>query len=331
MKSIKKIYIALAAVLILFGACVKPDNITPVLSEGGLLEVTTPSINFVIGENQDYNVEFKIFQQADIKTTKVDAYVRFYTYKRNTDGTIYWEVTVDENGKADSTKVAIQSNEKLLTSIDITETVNYFESFTVGLSDLASDLSVEGNDYYTTLPTVDSEYLIGDTWEIRLVNTLSTGDVHENYKKVGISVSTRFAGTYKVIEASYFRLGVYNAAAWWTERELTIKSVDATTYVQTGDWYGFGDDGSNDLFFQIDAVTNKITYLENQALNGQPLLTVEANPGDLTNVIPLGGVNINSAIKDDVEGKDQLNMVYGYYTAGSGPREFYLLLQKKVN
>jgi hypothetical protein len=144
-----------------------------------------------------------------------------------------------------------------------------------------------------------------------------------------MSVSTRFAGTYSVIEGFYFRLGV-DQGPMWTGENIVIKSVDAITY----EWYAWGELsgwGPYSFYFQIDPVTNAITYLPDQTLNDQPVITPYANPGDLSNVIPLAGANINSAIKDDVEGKDQMNMCYGYYTGGSGPREFYFLLEKIVN
>lgn len=334
MKSIKKIYIALASVMILFSACIDPDNITPVKSEGGLLEVTTPSINLVVGETTgtDYTIEFKVFQEKDVKTTKVDAYVTFHSYKRNADGSLFWDVA--EDGK-DSSKVAIQSNEKLLKSIDISGTTTYFEAFSATFSDLISDLSVEGNDMYSDLPSSDAEYLIGDYWEVRFVNTLNTGDVHENYKRVKIAVSTRFAGTYKVLKGEYFRLGVDNGGGtMWVDGEVTISSIDAITY-KFEEWGILSGWAGNVLYFQVNPVTLAITYPEEwdgtaQTLNGQPLTCLERNPLDLTNVVGFT-TTPDVAVKDDVSGKDRLIMIHGYYTGGSGPREFFFELEKVVN
>jgi hypothetical protein len=66
-----------------------------------------------------------------------------------------------------------------------------------------------------------------------------------------------------------------------------------------------------------------------QLLNGQPLITCQTNPNDLINVC--GEPGANTVVNDDVEGKDQLIMALGYYTAGSGPRQFYQVLEKNVN
>jgi hypothetical protein len=40
--------------------------------------------------------------------------------------------------------------------------------------------------------------------------------------------------------------------------------------------------------------------------------------------------NSNYVINNDVNGKDRLVMSIGYYTSGSGPREFYQVLEKIV-
>ena len=141
-------------------------------------------------------------------------------------------------------------------------------------------------------------------------------------------------GTYTVLEGYYYRLGVVNDNDFWVGEEITISQIDATTYR----WENWGEligwDG-NVLYFQIDPTTSAITYPAEwdgipQTLNGQPITTPDLNPGDLSNVIPLAGENINKAITNEVEGKTTLNMVFGYYTAGSGPREFYFLLEMEL-
>jgi len=330
MKTINKIYLLLATVVLFIGACTKADDLTTATyKEGGLLEVQTPSINLIVGEGGDYNIEYKVFQTPTIYTNKIETYILLSTFKRNADGSLYYDVTVDpETGKEDSTTVAITSNEKLLSTIDVTETTTHFVSFTTNLADMVSGLSVEGNDFYTDLPTDDTQYLIGDTWNLRIVSTTNEGNTHENYSGVAIAVSTRYAGTYTCSDLTYYRLGVLSPS-YWLGDDIVIKSVDAITYFY--DWgITIGWDGP--LYFQIDPEGN-ITYPEEwngtaQTLNGEPLITCDRNPTDLTNV-PCDGSNI--AIKDDVDGKDQLIMTYGYYTGGSGPREFHEVLIKQVN
>lgn len=40
--------------------------------------------------------------------------------------------------------------------------------------------------------------------------------------------------------------------------------------------------------------------------------------------------NSNFVVRDNVDGKDKLYMSFGYYTTGSGPREFYQVMEKIV-
>ena len=320
MKQIKYIFFLIASVTLVFGSCTEPDNYTDGAVEGGLLEITTPAINYVVGENRDYTVEFKVFQSANVKTTQVEVYVQFAGKKQNADGTIF----LDE----DESPVTLYSNEKLLTTITVNETTTHYETFTVNLAQLTDGMSVTGNDRYTNLPIDDTQYAIGDSWRFRFVSTTTEGKQHENSRGASVDVSTRFAGTYVVKELSYYRLGV-QSPSYWLGEEVVIKSIDAITYFY--DW-GASIGWTGPLYFQIDPGTLEISYPAEwdgvaQVLNGQPLTTPTANPNDLTNVIPLT-TTPNLAIKDDVEGKDMLILVYGYYTGGSGPREFYEVLEK---
>ena len=305
MKSINKIFIIFASVILIIGACIKPDNIAPMSEEGGLLEVLTPSLNYVVGENVPYGVEFRVFQ-GEILTTKVEVMLSFHT--------------------TDTLDVEHISNEILFKTIDVTETITHLQTFDVTFDELVVGLEIDG----VAIPTADADYTIGDYWELRLLSTTSDGNVHENYRRIQMAISTRFAGTYLVVAGDYFRIGVDNGPDFQVGGEVTIKSVDATTY-EWFEWGALSGWGGNTLYFQIDAVTSAITYPPDQVLNGEPVTNPIDNPGDLTNVIPIAGANINTAIRDDVDGKDQLNMVHGYYTGGSGPREFYFLLQKVVN
>ena len=44
-----------------------------------------------------------------------------------------------------------------------------------------------------------------------------------------------------------------------------------------------------------------------------------------------GDADHNTVLLDNVNGKDIITMSFGYYTAGSGPREFYQQMEKVVN
>jgi hypothetical protein len=306
MKSINKIFLIFASVVLIIGSCIKPDNITPTVAEGGVLEVMTPALNYVVGDmSKIYTVEFRVLQ-GEIKTTKVDVYLTFTT--------------------VDTAATNPVSNEILFTTIDVTEQTTHFETFDVTFPELIAGLQIDG----VSLSSVDTEYQIGDTWNMRLVSTTSEGNVHENYAGVSMAVSTRYAGSYKCIKGEYWNpsLGNYYHTGDWPEVTL-IKSVDAITY-QVVEYIGPFD--GNTWYFQVN--DGVISYpLEwagaAQLLNGQPLITCQTNPNDLINVC--GEPGANTVVNDDVEGKDQLIMALGYYTAGSGPRQFYQVLEKNVN
>jgi len=321
--NLKKINYLIISLLILVGACVKPDNLAPTNSDwdgtqfpvgGGLLDVTTPSLNYVVGEPEGYFVEFGVLQGRENFTTNVDVYKTFYAYQRDADGALVLD--------ADGNKIMLHSNEFLQKSITVTDTKNHFESFTLNYTELINGLTFDGG----ALPTNDGELNIGDYWELRLVSTTADGNVYENYQRVAIGVSTRYAGSYKCVDALYFRIGVLTyVASDWPEVTV-IKSIDAVTY-QVVEYAGAFE--GNTWYFQVNE--GVISYPEEwagaaQLLNGMPMILC-GHP-DMTNV-NCGSSNI--VVKDDVEGKDQLFMSFGYYTAGSGARTFYQVLEKIVD
>lgn len=69
---------------------------------------------------------------------------------------------------------------------------------------LISGLSVNG----TPLSSDDSTLEIGDFWTLSYVTTTDDGQVQENAKTTKVSVGTRFAGDYYVIQCDYWRIGI---------------------------------------------------------------------------------------------------------------------------
>ena len=117
MKAINKIYLLLASVVLFFGACTDPDDLTTeTFKEGGLLNITTPALNYVVGDGKAYTVEFQVFQTPTIYTNKIEVYSSFHT--------------VDTLGNT------LSSNEILYLTIDVSETVTHFQSFDVMYADL---------------------------------------------------------------------------------------------------------------------------------------------------------------------------------------------------
>ena len=302
MKKIK--YLILPLIALAAFSCIDEDNdaLTGNAITGGLVSLDAEAIGYVVGNDGTYTISGSVYQ-GRVQTTNVDIYKSFTSGKKN-------------------------SNEILFTSLPISNTTiseNGTFEYSFKYEDLIEGLNVDGVD----LPTSDSELTIGDFWTLRLASTTSEGNVNFNARTARVSVGTRFAGLYNVIESVYWRIGVRRDDVEWPD-EMLIESVDATTY-RVVEY--FGAFNGNEYYFQIDE-NDRITYPnltpdgDPQTGNGQPLTTCEANPGDLTNV-PCGMLS-NLVIRDDVNGKDQLKMTFGYFTAGSGPREFYQVLEKKT-
>ncbi|RTY93095.1 hypothetical protein EKM01_03065 [Flavobacterium sp. RSP46] len=272
---------------------------------GGLITVNSGLVGYVVGNGNDfkYPVKVTVFQ-GDVTTTKIEIYKSF-------------------------TNVAgVKSNEILFRTIDLPTTPkNQTIDFTVTYNELKTGLTVGGQP----LPTDDSLLKIGDAWTLRYVTTTSESNVHNNSKSTKVAVGTRFAGTYKVIDSNYWRLGVSNGG--WNGGIRVIESVDATTY-RFVDYAGPFQAATNTHYFTIDAsnvVKTPQTYKGAvQLLNGWPLINCTSNPIDMKLSCGYSGPQ-NTVTKDDVNSKDRIYRTYGYYTGGSGPREFYEALERVVN
>lgn len=309
---IKYIITLVALAGLVFQSCDKSEQVVSG-KEGGLVEIKNPSINYVVGNPGPYSSAIRVYQ-GEIKTTKVDIYKTFY-------GTVYDTITVDS-----IVPKSVVSNTVLYTTIELSSVLdqNSIQSFEFTFDDLREGLTVEGNE----LPANDGNYQIGDYWEFTYFSTVSDGRVVQQNTTTKATVATRYAGKYKCIDGRYFRLGVltYTTGDW--PAETYIESVDAKTYKVLEYWGAF--DG-NEWYFQIE--NGVITYPAEwdgvaQLLNGQPLITCESSPGDMTEVCGLPGAN--TVVNDDVNGKDLLIMANGYYTSGSGPRVGYQVMEKIV-
>lgn len=302
MKTLKYIFIAMFS-LTLATSCTEDDNdeLTGDAIEGGLVNLDAAAIGYVVGNDGTYTASGEIYQGED-KTVSVDVYKSF---------------TDSETGTT--------TEEILFKEIDFTDIQQGFAndfSFQFKYEDLIEGLS--------TLPSNDAELNIGDFWTLKFVSTLEDGTVVTNSAQVKVSVGTRFAGVYRTLDAVYYRIGVLNADESSWPAETTIESVDATTY-RVVEYFGLFN--GNEWYFQINE-NDEITYPDEtpsgdgQQGNGQPLITCASNATLMTNV-PCGP-ETNIVIRDDENGRDQLIMSFGYNTAGSGPREFYQVLEKIV-
>ena len=324
-------YIIILSIIGMAFSCNDPDEpeITANATQGGLLTVSTPLINYVVGDGATYSITVIPYQSPDVRTTSIDVRAVFQTIERATDGTLVYR-NADGDIVADATlgsTTTVTSNEVSIGTIS-PDDINSSVSLDVVYADLVDGFTVSGTSYNSgSIPANDGDLIIGDVWNITFVSTTSSGQTLTNAAGASISVATRYAGTYNVIDKDYFRIGVDRSdldSQWPATQD--IKSIDAVTYEQL-EYIGLFD--GNQLFFQIDPTTLAITYPAEwagvaQILNDQPITTCEANPGDLTNV-PCATSN---EARPDADGKDILDMTVGYFTAGSGPREFWTLLQK---
>jgi len=301
MKNIFKISLFAFLALGLFSCEEDSDTLTGNKNTGGLLTVQKTNIAYVVGNGDtfQYATDLSAFQGRE-KVKTIEVYNQF----TNVDG--------DVSNKVLLTTLTLPNNQQL-------ETTN----LSVTYPQLIAGLTING----MALPTSDSGLNIGDYWTLSYVTTSSDGGVTENAAKTKVSVGTRFAGTYRVVEGQYWRIGVHRTDINWDDLEVVIESVDATTYKKVK--YAGPFDG-NEFYFTIDASDNVLvptTYNGNtQLLNGAPATNCTENPGDLTNACPYGTIS-NTVVRDNVNGKDRIYMTYGYL-AGSGPREFYEILEK---
>jgi hypothetical protein len=312
MKSLHKfLYITILALA--FSCNESEDLVTDNAREGGLLDPASTSVNYVVGQPEGpYTMSFLV-RQSDVKTTQVNIYKSFTS-------TVKYTEIVD--GKEVEKSKTFTSNEVLAESIDITDMKNHHISSSYDFNKLTQGLQVESlTGGPGPLPASDGDYQIGDKWLFRVESVLDDGRVVQQAAPISVAVSTRYAGTYKPVAGSYFRLGVPTTdLSGWPDKVL-IESVDATTYRILEYWGPFE---ANEVLFQI--IDGKIIYVPDQVFNDQPMITCESNPGDFVPAVNCG--NTNYVINDDLTGKDRLVMTSGYYTGGSGPRVFYQILEK---
>lgn len=309
MKNFKFLILTLTLITF-FSSCIDDDNdeLTGDAITGGLVSLNNAAIGYVVGNDGTYTASGKVYQ-GRVQTNSINVYKQF---------------TDSKSGKS--------SNEELFTTIPVTNTSvgsNADFAFSFTYEDLIEGLTIDG----TSLPSDDTSLNIGDFWTLRYEALTSEGATNINGNITKVSVGTRYAGVYRAIDALYCRIGVCGTDEGSWPDETIIESVDAVTY-RVVDYFGLFS--GNTFYFQIlDSSTGKITYPDEtpdgsgQLGNGQPFITCQSNPNDMVNV-PCDP-DSNFVENDDVNGADRLYMTFGYFTAGSGPREFYQVLEKVVN
>ena len=281
------------------------DTLTGNENEGGLLTVKKLLIPYVVGNGDDftYGAEIAAFQ-GDVKITSVDIYKKF----TNVAGDV--------------------SNSALLKTVTFPNTSQVENlAFTVTFNELRAGLTLNG----APLTTDDSTLNIGDFWTLTYVAKTSKGTEATNLKTTKVSVGTRFAGKYTVVQCDYWRIGVPrpDVTGSFLGTEVIIESVNSNTYKKLE--YA-GPFNGNVFYFTIDSndhILVPTSYNGSvQLLNALPATNCDQTPGDITIACSVAGIQ-NTVVRDDVLGKDRLYMTYGYLAA-TGPREFYEILEKVV-
>jgi hypothetical protein len=280
------------------------DTLTGNKNEGGLITVKKTLVPYVVGNGNDfqYATDISAFQ-GRVKVTSIDIYKTFTNVSGQT------------------------SNSVLLKSITLpNENQVENQTITFTFNELRAGLTING----APLSTNDASLAIGDFWTLKYVTKTSKGTEVVNLTTTKVAVGTRFAGTYKCITGQYWRIGVLSATESSWPAATTIESVNSTTYRVVN---YFGLFSGNEFYFTMDS-NDIISYPPTtpagvgQSGNGQPFITCQSNPGDMTQV---NCNNSNYATRDNVGGKDRLYMSFGYYTPNSGPRAFYQVMEKIVD
>ncbi len=309
----KSNYFILALIVgIMFHSC-SDDTISvdDGAAEGGLMSVLTSLIVHIQSSQDTYEAQIRTFQGL-VKTTEVEVYKQF--------------VGIDG-----------QVSEKVLhTTINMIDPQNpETHTLTLTFAELKEGLTINGQP----LPS-DDDLNVGDKIKLTYLSRTSEGNLHAARASTEIAVSGRYAGTYVVTDSDYWRIGVQSGVWNWIGVNRVIKSIDDQTYEHVG--FGPWTYDGNDYYFSEDAFfffnvndENKITYYE-VSPDGEPvtglgtyLITCESDPNYFVN-IPCDETT-NLAIKDDVEGKDQLIFSVGYMRiddGSEGQREFYEAMQK---
>lgn len=285
-------------IAILFG-CNKNDNpLSENAKEGGLIEVQTGTVVYFLNTMEDnYPIDLKYFQGVGTNIASIDVYKQFYT--------------VDDTG-------AVVSSEKTLyKTLDLSSfTEPGFISYNATFKSLAEGTTINGQ----LIPQDDTLLTAGFYWELTYDIILEDGR-HVQVNANTVFINSRYAGKYRVLDALYYRIGVltYGIDEWPTE--VTVTALNATTFKMEAPCEPFA---SNSVYFTIDEASGAITVLKSYGgstlyINSQAMQNCASDPGTFNNV-PCDNSNILIKVPST---KDTLRISYGYFTAGSGPREFY--------
>jgi hypothetical protein len=215
-------------------------------------------------------------------------------------------------------KTGAKSNEALLTSFDVPAGNRVLLEKKLTYADLKKGLTVNGGP----LPDDEKTLPVGSGWKLRFEGETASGNLSLP-GNMNVGVLSRFAGLYKVVESKYFRIGVLTAE--WTGQTRFIGSVDETTFSYNDYWGSFAWAGKS-FYFAVNADNSiNVPITPNGIFSGTYAINCKDNK-DKFGFVPCEGSNV--LIPDEATGKHRIKLTYGYFTEGSGSREFYEILEK---
>ena len=265
------------------------------------LQVTTGFVSFTPG-TPEYNIGFNVINGVK-KIDKVNVYT---TFKDAASGQ--------------------SSNEVIIGTYDVTSPERTVITDKLTYAELTQGLTVNGQP----LPASDEDVVPGSGWTYRFEGIQPSGESLSLLGAINM-VYSKYAGLYKVIESNYFRIGVPGSPPNWNGSERFIGHVDDVTLSHNDAWGPFDDWAGESFHFSIDPVSMAIEVpiiTESGLYSGTRALSCQTDKSQFKNV-PCDGSNI--LIEDNVNGKHIIKLTYGYFTDGSGPREFYEVLEKIVD
>ena len=250
----------------------------------------------------------------------------------------------DGSDKVVNIPVQLQGPTSMEYTGDITATIEVDPSSTAieGVHYILEDNTIElnqENNYIDIFPiTVITEgieppletnpIIVLNITEVNGEGVVSNGRTDQIEVTIEFLCFSEITGTYETLDAEYWRLGVLNLdeASWPAEIEILYICNDTFRVLE---W--IGPFNLNEWYFKVndDGIISYPATRPNgspQRLNDQPIITCASNPGDMANV-PCGSET--NFVEIDGENLN-LHMSVGYFTTGSGPREFYQVL-KKIN
>ena len=288
------------SVLAMFASCGEEpfveytDGLTQQINDP-YLQINSPVISFQAG-TESYDLDFNIIN-GTLDIDKVNVYSIYTDAKTlaKSDKTLFKTYQVGADAKT-----------------SIVDAITYDE--------LKSGVTVNGEG----LPTDQEQLAIGSGWALSFEGETADGKIVPLGGSVQVAVLSKYAGLYTVTESAYFRINV--ASIGWTGSTRFIGSVNETTF-SYNDWWGpFGWTGSSFNFeVNLEDFTIKVPILVGGSpFSGNRALGCDTEPEQFVDV-PCAGSNI---LVDDPDGKHIIKLTYGYFTDGSGSRQFYEELVK---